>query len=149
VFTPSTKAPAGEHDQPISYDEVVERVGVETAEALRDITLEVYRRGADLAASRGVIVADTKIEIGRAPDGTLMLADEVLTPDSSRFWPADSYAPGRPQFSYDKQFVRDWARGTGWNRQPPAPEVPADVVTATRARYIDIYERLTGLSWPS
>jgi phosphoribosylaminoimidazole-succinocarboxamide synthase len=149
VFTPSTKAPAGEHDEPMTYDEVVDLVGPATAEALRDITLEVYRRGADLAASRGVLVADTKIEIGRAPDGTLVLADEVLTPDSSRFWPADSYEPGRAQFSYDKQFVRDWARGTGWNRQTPAPPVPAEVVEATRARYVEIYERLTGLTWPS
>jgi phosphoribosylaminoimidazole-succinocarboxamide synthase len=149
IFTPTTKAPVGQHDEPMTYDDVVDAVGVDTAEALRDIALEVYRRGADLAASRGVIVADTKVEIGRAPDGTLMLADEVLTPDSSRFWPADSYEPGRAQFSYDKQYVRDWARGTGWNRQPPAPDVPAAVVAATRARYVEIYERLTGLSWSS
>ena len=149
AFTPSTKAPAGEHDAPISYDGVVDLVGVETAEALRDISLEVYRRGADLARSRGVIVADTKLEIGRAPDGTLVLADEVLTPDSSRFWPADSYAPGRPQFSFDKQVVRDWARSTGWDKRPPGPALPDDVVAATRARYLEIYERLTGLRWPS
>jgi phosphoribosylaminoimidazole-succinocarboxamide synthase len=149
IFTPSTKAPAGSHDEPISYDRVVDLVGAGTAAALRDISLEVYRRGAALAAARGIIVADTKVEIGRAPDGTLVLADEVLTPDSSRFWPAESYAPGRVQFSYDKQYVRDWARGTGWNKQPPAPEVPAEVVAATRARYVEIYEKLTGVTWSS
>ena len=149
IFTPSTKAPAGEHDEPISYARVVDLVGAETAAALRDISMEVYRRGAALAAERGIIVADTKVEIGRAPDGTLVLADEVLTPDSSRFWPAAPYAPGRVQFSYDKQYVRDWARSTGWNKQPPAPEVPAEVIAATRARYVEIYEKLTGVTWSS
>jgi phosphoribosylaminoimidazole-succinocarboxamide synthase len=149
IFTPSTKAPAGAHDEPIPYDRVVDLVGAETATALRDISLEVYRRGAALAAERGIIVADTKVEIGRAPDGTLVLADEVLTPDSSRFWPAARYAPGRVQFSYDKQYVRDWARSTGWDKQPPAPEVPAEVITATRARYVEIYEKLTGVTWSS
>jgi phosphoribosylaminoimidazole-succinocarboxamide synthase len=147
LFTPSTKAPAGAHDEPISFDRVVAEVGRETAEAIRDITLAVYRRGADLAAERGVLIADTKIEIGRAPDGTLVLADEVLTPDSSRFWPADDYQPGRPQFSFDKQFVRDWATSAGWDRTSPPPPVPDDVVAVTRARYIDIYERLTGEAW--
>jgi phosphoribosylaminoimidazole-succinocarboxamide synthase len=147
VFTPTTKAPMGEHDEPVTFAEVVDAVGRDTAERLRDITLAVYRRGAELAAERGIIVADTKIELGWAPDGTLMLADEVLTPDSSRFWPADSYQPGRPQFSFDKQYVRDWAAGTGWNKQPPAPEVPEEIVEATRSRYIEIYERLTGRSW--
>ncbi|BCB81627.1 hypothetical protein Pflav_080370 [Phytohabitans flavus] len=93
------------------------------------------------------MIADTKLELGWAPDGTLVLGDEVLTPDSSRFWPADSWQPGRAQFSFDKQFVRDWAAGTGWDKRPPAPEVPAEVVAATRARYIEVYERLTGLSW--
>lgn len=147
VFTPTTKAALGQHDEPMTFDEVVDAVGRETAERLRDITLAVYQRGAELAAERGIIVADTKIELGWAPDGTLMLADEVLTPDSSRFWPAEHYQPGRPQFSFDKQYVRDWAAGTGWNKQPPAPEVPEEVVEATRSRYIEIYERLTGLSW--
>ena len=147
IFTPTTKAPAGQHDAPMTFDEVVQAVGRETAEAIRDITLAVYRRGADLAAERGVLIADTKVEIGRAPDGTLVLADELLTPDSSRFWPADGYAPGRTQFSFDKQFVRDWAAGSGWDKRPPAPEVPTDVVAATRARYIEIYERLTGETW--
>ena len=117
------------------------------AERLRQITLDVYRRGAEIAAERGILVADTKIELGWAPDGTLVLADEVLTSDSSRFWPAESYQPGRAQFSYDKQYVRDWATGSGWDKRPPAPEVPAEVVEATRARYVEVYEKLTGNTW--
>ncbi len=147
IFTPSTKAPRGEHDEPISYAQVVDKLGPETAERLRQITLDVYRRGAEIAADRGILVADTKIELGWAPDGTLVLADEVLTSDSSRFWPAASYQPGRAQFSYDKQYVRDWATGSGWDRQAPAPEVPAEVVEATRARYVEVYEKLTGNTW--
>ncbi|GAA3394038.1 phosphoribosylaminoimidazolesuccinocarboxamide synthase [Cryptosporangium minutisporangium] len=147
IFTPSTKATEG-HDEPISYAEVEKTVGTEDAARLRDLTLEIYRRGADLAAERGIIVADTKVEFGWATDGTLVLGDEVLTSDSSRFWPADEWEPGRSQRSYDKQFVRDWAAGTGWNKQPPAPEIPADIVAATQARYIEGYERITGLTWP-
>ncbi|MFI6327832.1 phosphoribosylaminoimidazolesuccinocarboxamide synthase [Micromonospora chersina] len=147
IFTPSTKAPKGEHDEPITYAEVVDKVGAETAERLRQITIDVYRRGAEIAADRGILIADTKIELGWAPDGTLVLADELLTSDSSRFWPAESYQPGRAQFSFDKQYVRDWATGSGWDRQPPAPEVPAEVVEATRARYVEVYEKLTGNSW--
>ncbi|NES28692.1 phosphoribosylaminoimidazolesuccinocarboxamide synthase [Micromonospora terminaliae] len=147
IFTPSTKAPKGEHDEPITYAEVVDKVGAETAERLRQITLDVYRRGAEIAADRGILIADTKIELGWAPDGTLVLADELLTSDSSRFWPAESYQPGRAQFSFDKQYVRDWATGSGWDRQPPAPEVPAEVVEATRARYVEVYEKLTGNRW--
>ncbi|KXK62972.1 phosphoribosylaminoimidazolesuccinocarboxamide synthase [Micromonospora rosaria] len=147
IFTPSTKAPAGEHDEPISFAEVVDKVGAETAERLRQITIGVYCRGAELAADRGILVADTKIELGWAPDGTLVLADEVLTSDSSRFWPAESYQPGRAQFSFDKQYVRDWAASSGWDKRPPAPEVPADVVEATRARYVEVYETLTGNRW--
>lgn len=147
VFTPTTKAPAGEHDEFMTFDEVAAKVGGDVAERLRAITLQVYLRGAELAAQRGIIVADTKIELGWAPDGRLVVADEVLTSDSSRFWPADSYEPGRPQFSFDKQYVRDWAVNTGWNRQPPAPEVPAEIVEATRARYVEVYERLTGRRW--
>ena len=100
-----------------------------------------------MAAPRGIIIADTKIEIGRTPDGQLVLADEVLTPDSSRFWPADQWQPGRPQHAFDKQFLRDWAAGTGWDKTPPAPEIPDDIVAATRARYIDAYERITGETW--
>ncbi|WP_428963696.1 phosphoribosylaminoimidazolesuccinocarboxamide synthase [Micromonospora fluostatini] len=147
IFTPSTKAPAGEHDEPISFAEVVDKVGAETAERLRQITIAVYCRGAELAADRGILVADTKIELGWTPDGTLVLADEVLTSDSSRFWPAESYQPGRAQFSFDKQYVRDWAASSGWDKRPPAPEVPADVVEATRARYVEVYETLTGNRW--
>jgi phosphoribosylaminoimidazole-succinocarboxamide synthase len=147
IFTPSTKAPKGEHDEPITYQQVVDKVGAETAERLRQITIDVYRRGAEIAADRGILVADTKIELGWAPDGALVLGDEVLTSDSSRFWPAESYQPGRAQFSYDKQYVRDWATAGGWDRQPPAPEVPAEVIEATRARYVEVYERLTGHTW--
>jgi len=147
VFTPTTKAPAGEHDEFITFDEVAERVGADVAGQLRRITLEVYRRGAAIAAQRGILIADTKLEFGRAPDGTLVLADEVLTSDSSRFWPADRWQPGGPQFSFDKQFLRDWAAGTGWDRKPPAPPIPPDVVAATRARYIDAFERITGERW--
>ncbi|MFX0591773.1 phosphoribosylaminoimidazolesuccinocarboxamide synthase [Melissospora conviva] len=147
IFTPTTKAALGDHDEPITFDDVVAKVGAEAAEELRDITLAVYRRGAEIAADRGILVADTKIELGWAPDGTLILGDEVLTSDSSRFWPAESYHPGRTQFSYDKQYVRDWATGSGWDKQEPAPEVPAEVVEATRARYVDVYEKLTGNSW--
>ncbi|AEB47102.1 phosphoribosylaminoimidazolesuccinocarboxamide synthase [Micromonospora maris] len=147
IFTPSTKAPMGEHDQPMTFAEVVDKVGAQTAERLRQVTIDVYCRGTELAAQRGILVADTKIELGWAADGTLVLADEVLTPDSSRFWPAESYQPGRAQFSYDKQYVRDWAASSGWNKQEPAPEVPAEVVEATRARYVDVYEKLTGNRW--
>ncbi|HEX2773763.1 MAG TPA: phosphoribosylaminoimidazolesuccinocarboxamide synthase [Micromonosporaceae bacterium] len=147
VFTPTTKAPLGQHDEPITFDDVVEKVGRDAADALRDLSVQIYRRGADLAAERAIIVADTKLEFGWAPDGTLVLGDEVLTPDSSRFWPLASYGPSRPQFSFDKQYLRDWAAGTGWDRQPPAPEVPPEVVAATRARYVQAYERLTGRRW--
>jgi phosphoribosylaminoimidazole-succinocarboxamide synthase len=148
IFTPTTKAPSGEHDEPITYDDVVARVGAKTAAELRRIALAVYRRGAELTAARGIITADTKIELGRAPDGTLVLADEVLTADSSRFWPADKWQPGRPQYSFDKQIVRDWATSTGWDKRPPAPEIPPEIVEATRARYIEVYQRITGRSWP-
>jgi phosphoribosylaminoimidazole-succinocarboxamide synthase len=147
VFTPTTKATTG-HDEFITFDDVVREIGAETAERLRDLTLQVYRRGADLARERGVIIADTKLEFGRAPDGTIVLADEVLTPDSSRFWPADAWEPGRPQHSLDKQFVRDWSSSvTGWDRTPPGPPIPDDVVAATQARYAEVYERITGSPW--
>ncbi|MCZ7418924.1 phosphoribosylaminoimidazolesuccinocarboxamide synthase [Verrucosispora sp. WMMA2121] len=147
IFTPSTKAPVGEHDEPMTFAEVADKVGAQTADRLRQVTIDVYCRGAELAADRGILVADTKIELGWAPDGTLVLGDELLTPDSSRFWPAESYQPGRAQFSYDKQYVRDWAARSGWDKRHPAPEVPADVVDATRARYVDVYEKLTGNRW--
>jgi phosphoribosylaminoimidazole-succinocarboxamide synthase len=146
IFTPSTKAPQGQHDEPMTFADVVALVGAETAARLRQITLDVYTRGAAIAAERGIIVADTKIELGFTPAGELVLADEVLTSDSSRFWPADLWQPGKPQFSFDKQYLRDWAAGTGWDRRPPAPEVPPEIVEATRARYVEAYERLTGRS---
>ena len=148
IFTPTTKAAEG-HDEPMTYDEVASAVGADTAAELKRITLEVYRRGAALAAERGIIVADTKLEFGRAKDGTLVLADEVLTPDSSRFWPADDYEPGRPQRSYDKQFLRDWSTSIGWYRKAPGPEVPPDIVAALTARYTDLYNRITGAGGPA
>jgi phosphoribosylaminoimidazole-succinocarboxamide synthase len=143
VFTPTTKAAAG-HDEPMTFGDVAALVGERTAGELRRVTLEVYRRGAELAARRGIIVADTKLEFGFAKDGTLVLADEVLTPDSSRFWPAAEYEPGRPQRSYDKQFLRDWSASTGWDRKEPGPEVPPDVVAALSSRYEELLARITG-----
>jgi phosphoribosylaminoimidazole-succinocarboxamide synthase len=147
VFTPTTKAAVGEHDEFITFEDVVAQHGKELAELLREKTLEVYTRGAEIAADAGIVIADTKLEFGHAPDGTLVLADEVLTSDSSRFWPADRWEPGHAQFSFDKQYVRDWAAGTGWDKRPPAPEVPAEVVEVTRQRYVEGYERITGLTW--
>jgi len=143
VFTPTTKAAAG-HDRPMTRLEVAELVGASVAADLERVTLEVYRRGAELAASRGIVIADTKLEFGMAPDGRLMLADEVLTPDSSRFWLASAWQPGRPQRSLDKQFLRDWSSGLNWDRQPPGPAIPAEIVAATRERYLELYARLTG-----
>ncbi len=148
IFTPTTKADSG-HDLPITFDDVVAQEGRDTAERLRELTLRIYREGAEYAAERGIIVADTKLEFGWDADGELTLADEVLTSDSSRFWPADEWEPGRPQYSFDKQYVRDWATSTGWDKTPPGPAIPAEVVEATRQRYIDVYERLTGRTWSS
>jgi len=142
VFTPTTKAAAG-HDEPMTHAEVAALVGPGVAAQLERATLEVYRRGAALAAARGIIIADTKLEFGLDADGTLTLADEVLTPDSSRFWPAAEWQPGRPQRSLDKQFVRDWSAGLDWDRTPPGPAIPPDVVAATQARYQELYSRLT------
>jgi phosphoribosylaminoimidazole-succinocarboxamide synthase len=147
IFTPTTKAAVGDHDEPMTMDEVRDAVGPNLAEELVGVTLEIYRRGAALAAERGIIIADTKIEVGLDEHGKLTLGDELLTPDSSRVWPADTWLPGRPQPSLDKQFVRDWAAGTGWDKKPPAPAVPADVVAATRAKYVEVYELLTGERW--
>jgi phosphoribosylaminoimidazole-succinocarboxamide synthase len=143
VFTPTTKAATG-HDEPMTRAEVAELTGAAVAADLERVTLEVYRRGAERAAARGILIADTKLEFGLLPDGTLMLADEVLTPDSSRFWLASQWQPGRPQRSLDKQFLRDWSAGLGWDRQPPGPAVPPDIVAATRGRYLELYSRLTG-----
>jgi phosphoribosylaminoimidazole-succinocarboxamide synthase len=148
VFTPTTKAPAGEHDEPMTFADVTAAAGADLAAELRRITLEVYRRGRDIALPRGIVIADTKLEFGRAPDGTLVLADEVLTSDSSRFWPAESWQPGRAQHAFDKQVVRDWSRTLHWDRTAPGPAIPAPIVEATRQRYIEAYERLTGSAWP-
>jgi phosphoribosylaminoimidazole-succinocarboxamide synthase len=152
IFTPATKAPRGEHDENIPAAAVAGLVGADTAAELERITLEVYRRGAAIAAGGGIIVADTKIELGHDARGRLLLADEVLTPDSSRFWPAAQWRPGRPQPSFDKQFVRDWLDSpeAGWDRHQSGaqpPELPGWVVERTRSLYIAAYERITGESW--
>jgi phosphoribosylaminoimidazole-succinocarboxamide synthase len=149
IFTPTTKAPLGAHDEFITFAEVEQKLGAELAKQVRELTLAVYRRGSALAAERGIIVADTKLEFGRAADGTLTLGDEVLTPDSSRFWPADSWKPGGPNFSFDKQYVRNWALSTGWDKKEPAPAVPDEVIEVTRNRYFDVYQRLTGTPFPA
>jgi phosphoribosylaminoimidazole-succinocarboxamide synthase len=144
IFTPSTKAEEG-HDEAIDLSAAASLVGsASLAERLRDVSILVYERVAEHARARGVILADTKFEFGLSADGELTLGDEVCTPDSSRFWPADGYAPGRGQPSFDKQYVRDWASGTGWDKAPPAPAIPADVVAATRERYVTAYEKLAG-----
>ncbi len=142
IFTPSTKATTG-HDENISFDQMCDIVGVETASHLRDLTLRVYKKAAAYARQRGIIIADTKFEFGRTAKG-ITLADEVLTPDSSRFWPADQYAPGRPQDSYDKQYVRDYLEQIHWNKQPPAPALPSDVARRTSEKYLEAYFQLTG-----
>jgi phosphoribosylaminoimidazole-succinocarboxamide synthase len=143
VFTPSTKAAAGEHDEPIDLARVESLVGARRAAQLRELTLALYRRGAEIAAEAGILLADTKFEFGLA-GGDLVLGDEVLTPDSSRFWPASSWSPGAAQPSFDKQYVRDWLTASGWDRVSPPPELPDDVVAATRERYVAAYEQLTG-----
>ncbi|MDT7547934.1 MAG: phosphoribosylaminoimidazole-succinocarboxamide synthase [Actinomycetota bacterium] len=148
IFTPTSKAPVGEHDLPMTYDEVVASLGADLAAEVRETTLAVYRRGAELAEKAGILLADTKVELGHGPAG-LTLGDEVLTPDSSRFWPAESWSPGRVQPSYDKQFVRDWLTQSGWDKTPPGPELPAEVVERTRAKYIEAYEQLTGATFDS
>ena len=145
IFTPATKADVGDHDENVDFDRAAEIVGDRPLlEELRHLSIAIYERAADHARERGIVLADTKFEFGRRPDGTIVLGDEVLTPDSSRFWPADGYEPGRGQPSFDKQYVRDWATASGWDKSPPAPEIPADVVEGTRARYADAYERITG-----
>jgi phosphoribosylaminoimidazole-succinocarboxamide synthase len=150
VFTPTTKAPVGAHDEAMTLGEVEAVVGPERAAQLRELTLAVYRRAAGIAAGRGILLADTKLEFGLDAEGVLTLGDEVLTPDSSRWWPADRWQPGRPQPSYDKQFVRDWL-SAHWDRQGEPPPLPAEIVEQTRARYVEAYERITGSSfadWP-
>jgi phosphoribosylaminoimidazole-succinocarboxamide synthase len=153
LFTPSTKAPIGEHDENISLEDVEDTIGADAADELKRLTLAAYGRAEEIARERGIILADTKFEFGRR-DGdvaTIVLADEVLTPDSSRFWPADLYEPGQAQPSYDKQYVRDWltSPASGWDKssETPPPPLPGDVVAKTREKYIEAYERLTGLAW--
>ena len=155
IFTPATKAALGDHDENVSFAHVADQVGDDLARTLRDLTLDIYSRGADLALDRGIILADTKFEFGQAADGSLVLADEVLTPDSSRYWEAATWKPGEVQPSFDKQIVRKWltSDASGWDRRgsTPPPPLPDDVVERTRARYIEAYERISGLSfadWP-
>ncbi|MGC5345025.1 phosphoribosylaminoimidazolesuccinocarboxamide synthase [Streptomyces sp. DT171] len=153
IFTPATKAAVGDHDENVPYEEVARQVGAEPAALLRQTTLAVYGRARDIARERGIVLADTKFEFGFNEDDELIIADEVLTPDSSRFWPAETWEPGHAQPSYDKQFVRDWltSPASGWDRksEQPPPPLPREIVDATRAKYLEAYERLTGLSWSS
>jgi phosphoribosylaminoimidazole-succinocarboxamide synthase len=144
IFTPATKAEIGEHDENVDFEHAVRLVGDRhLMENLRDASVELYRRAADHAAARGIILADTKFEFGSHPGAEVVLADEVLTPDSSRFWPADEYEPGRGQRSFDKQYVRDYLDSSGWDHTPPAPRLPDEVIANTRARYVEAYERLS------
>jgi phosphoribosylaminoimidazole-succinocarboxamide synthase len=145
IFTPATKADIGDHDENVDFDRAAEIIGDRgLLEELRRLSIAIYELGAAHARERGIILADTKFEFGRRPDGTIVLGDEVLTPDSSRFWPTDGYEPGHGQPSFDKQYVRDWAAGSGWDKTPPAPAIPDDVVARTRELYVDAYERITG-----
>ena len=146
IFTPATKAETG-HDENISFDRMIEIVGEQLAIELRERSLHIYKQGAAYAKDRGIIIADTKFEFG-VENGQILLIDEVFTPDTSRFWPADSYAPGRGQPSFDKQFVRDWLESAGWDKNSPPPELPDDVVEKTREKYIEAFERLTGEKFP-
>jgi phosphoribosylaminoimidazole-succinocarboxamide synthase len=145
IFTPATKAEVGDHDENVDFDRAAEIIGDRALlEELRRLSIAVYELGAAHARERGIILADTKFEFGRRADGTIVLGDEVLTPDSSRFWPAAGYEPGHGQPSFDKQYVRDWASGSGWDKTPPAPALPDDVIARTRELYVDAYERITG-----
>ncbi len=147
IFTPATKAEQGEHDENVSFDVVMNKLGRERAEELRDATLRIYAKAAALAEEKGIILADTKFEFGVDKHGTLVLADEVLTPDSSRYWPADTYEEGKVQPSFDKQYVRDWLTNSGWDKESTPPRLPDDVVQATRARYVEAFERLSGTTF--
>jgi phosphoribosylaminoimidazole-succinocarboxamide synthase len=146
IFTPTTKAATG-HDMPLTFDETASQVGADQAARLRELTLALYERAAEHARERGIILADTKFEFGIVDGAELILVDEALTPDSSRFWPADEYEPGHGQPSFDKQYVRDWLDASGWDHEPPPPEIPDDIVSQTRARYVEAYERITGESF--
>ena len=145
IFTPSTKAAIGDHDENVSFERAAEIVGQDTAEWLRDTSIRIYEIARDYAAERGIILADTKFEFGRRADGTIVLMDEVLTPDSSRFWPADQYAPGRGQPSFDKQYVRDWLETLDWDKTAPGPRVRDDIVAETARKYKEAFEKLTGV----
>jgi phosphoribosylaminoimidazole-succinocarboxamide synthase len=148
IFTPSTKAEIGDHDENVSFDRAAEIIGDRALlEELSRVSIEVYKRGAEQAAEHGILLADTKFEFGRNAGAEVVLGDEVLTPDSSRFWPADSWEPGKTPPSFDKQFVRDWATAQGWDKKPPAPELPADVVEQTRGKYVEAFERITETSF--
>lgn len=147
IFTPSTKAEVGIHDENISFEQVCGVIGKETAERIRDLSIKIYKRAKEIAETRGIIIADTKMEFGTA-DGEIILIDELLTPDSSRFWPKESYEPGRPQTSFDKQFVRDYLNSLDWDKNPPPPTLPEDIIKKTTERYIEAYTRLTGESPP-
>ena len=144
IFTPAAKAEMGHHDENITYDEMERRIGTELSATIREISIKLYKEAAEYAATRGIIIADTKFEFGLDTRGELFLMDEVLTADSSRFWPADGYQVGTNPPSFDKQFVRDWLESTGWNKNPPAPELPAEVVAKTREKYIAAFRQLTG-----
>ncbi|MGH3686055.1 MAG: phosphoribosylaminoimidazolesuccinocarboxamide synthase [Pseudonocardiaceae bacterium] len=146
IFTPTTKSTSG-HDEFITFDDVIRETGENTAQRLRNLTLELYATAAEHALNNGVIIADTKFEFGWATTGQLTLGDEAITSDSSRFWLAGSWRPGQPQHALDKQFVRDWAAGTGWDREPPGPVIPPKIVAETRRRYVEAYERITGTTW--
>jgi phosphoribosylaminoimidazole-succinocarboxamide synthase len=147
IFTPATKAEVGDHDENIDFERAVEIIGDRALmEELRRASIELYEHARDHAAERGIIIADTKFEFGSSPGAEVVLGDEVLTPDSSRFWPADDYEPGRGQASFDKQYVRDWLDKSGWDHSPPGPELPDDVVEVTRSKYVEAYERITGRS---
>jgi phosphoribosylaminoimidazole-succinocarboxamide synthase len=147
IFTPATKADVGDHDENIDFERAAEIIGSRPLmEELRRISIELYQHAATHAAGRGIILADTKFEFGSSPGAEIVLGDEVLTPDSSRFWPADEYEPGRAQHSFDKQYVRDWLDEAGWDHSPPAPNLPSEVIENTRAKYVEAYERITGRS---
>ena len=144
IFTPSTKAEMGEHDENITLQQAADLMGAELAEKVATVSVQLYKEAAEYALTRGIIIADTKFEFGLDEAGKLYLIDEVLTPDSSRFWPADQYAPGKNPPSFDKQYVRDWLEASGWNKRPPAPQLPADVAAKTSAKYLEAYRKLTG-----
>jgi phosphoribosylaminoimidazole-succinocarboxamide synthase len=148
IFTPATKEESG-HDINISYEQTIERIGAGAADELRERTLRLYTLAAEYARSRGIMIADTKFEFGTLPDRNIIVIDEILTPDSSRFWPADGYAPGKDQPSFDKQYVRNWLEKQDWDKTPPAPRLPEDVVRGTRERYLEAYEKVTGLRMES